>query len=259
MDPWRKAQFDKLKASGYLDAYEDMVRRMNVPFFWSDADGLILANGTLCLIDTGTRKIGVTCDHVYDEYLKARLKDDHVETQFGGTTVYPETRLIARDHVLDLATFDVPEVLVYASEESFYHTPPKWPPNPVSMEDVVLYGGYPQSERIVRHGNVNSGFQYFATRVNSVDPEKIALEPSVQDVYWPGHDGEPINDRFGGHSGGPVYRVIDGGMNGELLDRVELVGFIYNKVFDLIFARHVRHVGAGGTLASSFALSPGPR
>jgi hypothetical protein len=253
MEDWRRQEFDKLYATGYLQIYSDMAMNMNVPFWWSrqaaDQPPEILGNGTVCLVDTGTSKIGVTCDHVYQEFLDHCGSEINVEAQFGSNTISPSSRLIARDKNLDLATFDLPEVQVYASRRNFYHTPPSWPPPAINTDDVVLYGGYPQSERRVEGGRVNSGFQYFITRVNDVLPDKIVLEPGIGNLYWPGHVGERINDKFGGHSGGPVYRVIDG-IKGESFDRVELVGFIYNRLLDdLVLAKHVRHVKADGTLA----------
>jgi len=48
-----------------------------------------------------------------------------------------------------------------------------------------------------------------------------------------------------------VYRVIDANLeNGELLDRLELVGFIPNRVMDLVFARPAQFIKEDGTIAS---------
>jgi len=66
-----------------------------------------------------------------------------------------------------------------------------------------------------------------------------------------GHEGETINQNWGGQSGGPVYRVIDANLeNAELLDRLELVGFIYNRVMDLVLARPAQFIKEDGTIAS---------
>ena len=49
---------------------------------------------------------------------------------------------------------------------------------------------------------------------------------------------EQINDQFHGQSGGPVYRVIDANpAAGEVVDRLEFVGIIYNRLMDLVLAR----------------------
>jgi hypothetical protein len=65
-----------------------------------------------------------------------------------------------------------------------------------------------------------------------------------------GHEGEQINDLFHGQSGGPVYRVIDANPErGEVVDRLELVGIIYNRVMDLVLARPPGLINADGTSA----------
>ncbi len=180
--------------------------------------------------------------------LADRGRHPGITAQFGGNTIDPESRLIARDTHLDLATFDVPEVFLHGSFGYYYHTPPQWPPRPVEPADVVLYGGYPQSLRKEASGQVINPFQWFSTRVNEVKQSLIVLEPGVGQAYWPGHRGEKLNDSFGGQSGGPVYRVIDAQSPGEPADHLELVGFIYNKLSDLVLARHARHVQSDGTL-----------
>ncbi len=47
-------------------------------------------------------------------------------------------------------------------------------------------------------------------------------------------------------SGGGVYRLIEG----QPLDRVELVGFIYehSETFDLMLARHAEFIAADGEI-----------
>jgi hypothetical protein len=53
-----------------------------------------------------------------------------------------------------------------------------------------------------------------------------------------------------GQSGGPVYRVIDQNLDrGEIVDRLELLGIIYNRVFDIVLARPAGLVDANGIIA----------
>lgn len=87
--------------------------------------------------------------------------------------------------------------------------------------------------------------------MNEANGERIALDPDIPNMHWPGHEGEQINDQFHGHSGGPVYRVIDANLErGEVVDRLELVGIIYNRVMELVLARPVTLINADGTLAA---------
>lgn len=255
MDERRERQFDELARIGYLRNYEEMVRNTCAPFWWStEGEGgkpKILNNGTMCFLNTGEAHIGITADHVYAAYERQHSEFGDIEAQLGNNRFAPEDFLIDRDAGLDLATFRVPEVFVSASETAFHHNALKWPQDRVRGRDVLLHGGYPQVLRNQRTGEVDYGFQYFVTRVNAVRDMDIVLEPSPENVYWPGRKGESINTAWGGQSGGPVYRIIDadlrqGGI--EVVDRVELVGFIYNAVLDLVIARHSDFVLGDGKL-----------
>src|SRR5262245_2590798 len=94
----------------YLAVLGEMAMRMTTGFWWSSKMGedvpLVCGNGTLCLINTGVRHIGVTCDHVYQGYLDDRNRYNDVECQFGQNTFDPELHLIDRSPLgeLDLAT-----------------------------------------------------------------------------------------------------------------------------------------------------------
>jgi hypothetical protein len=69
-------------------------------------------------------------------------------------------------------------------------------------------------------------------------------------MHWPGHEGEQINDQFHGQSGGPVYRVIDANREaGQIVDRLEFVGIIYNRVMELVLARPAGLINADGNIA----------
>lgn len=114
MNDWRW-QPDRLHAAGYLQQFSGMAMNMCVPFWLSSGPqggAKVRQNGTLCYFNTATRRIGITADHVYAGYLADKEAYDEVECQFGGSTVNPEDRLIARSQKYDLATFDVPEVVV---------------------------------------------------------------------------------------------------------------------------------------------------
>ena len=86
--------------------------------------------------------------------------------------------------------------------------------------------------------------------MQDANADRIALEPGVSKVYWPGHEGEEMNNSFAGQSGGPVYRVIEADLSkGEALDRLELVGIVDRQIMeDLVLARPVGRVGANGQL-----------
>ena len=64
----------------------------------------------------------------------------------------------------------------------------------------------------------------------------IVVTAGNPDTYWPNKpDGEDVNTKPFGYSGGPVYRVDEQGKRPFL----ELVGFIYEFSFEpVMLARH---------------------
>lgn len=219
------------------------------PFWWHGEreDGFyrILGNGTICFVNTGERLIGVTADHVFSGYLKDKARCQAFACQFGGSTIDPETYLIDRSEDLDLATFNVPSVLVSAAKASV-HYPSQWPTEAVREREVVLLGGYPGILRKPKDTNADFPFQSFATAVVAASPTNITLHLDLPNVHWPLHEGEQINPELGGQSGGPVFRVIEGAP----IDRLELVGFIYefSVSLNVMLARHASAVDADGRI-----------
>lgn len=249
MDEKRKSLFNRLEVSGYLPAMRQLIMRMSAPFWWHGLDERgryrVFHNGTLCVLHTGVEQIGVTADHVYEQYQVDKDRCASFGCQFGGATVEPEKWLIDRNQKADLATFHIPDVIL-APATLYPHHPVQWPTEPVHEREAVIYGGYPGSLREEKEVTVESPFQTLASAVTSVSPDKMGLYLDLANLHWPFHEGEQINAKLGGMSGGGVYRVIEG----KPLDRIELVGFIYehSETFDLMFARHAKFIAADGTI-----------
>ena len=235
MDETFEQHIDRLDKSGYLKNYSGMAMNMCGAFWWSTQpegkEATILQNGTVCFVNTGSRHIGITCDHVFQGYLDDKRQHENVECQFGNNRFDPEKYLIDRspESKYDLATFEVPEVFVTASLRHYHHNALKWPPDPAIDKNVLLYGGYPQVLRDPKGNQVEFPFQWFVSPVSSIDPDRMILDPVLDRLYWPGHEGEQINMKWWGQSGGPVYRVVDASPVGSVVDRLELVGFIYRQ------------------------------
>jgi hypothetical protein len=256
MNEQQKTYVRKLQESGYLSQLRQFAMARCAPFFWSMQEPgkppALLHNGTICYVRTGQRDIGITANHVYQglpySYLTEFVTMPSVEAQFGGSTIYPETRFIDATNPLDVATFSVPEVFVHAGYKSL-HSPSGWPPMPLTKGEWVIYGGYPGTLREPGTGQIVWPFQSFIWRANDVTEQNIVLRPDFPNLVWPGHEEERINENLGGISGGPVFRVIE-----KLADEkrvyLELVGIIYQyqPAYDLLLARHIRHVLADGSL-----------
>jgi len=248
MDDKRKAIFDQLEVDGYLPEMRKLVMRMATPFWWSgiDENGRLRAfhNGTLTVFHSGVRQIGVTADHVYQQYLIDKGRLECFGCQFGGATAGPEKWLIDRSRKADLATFQIPDVILGLANLHPHH-PVQWPTEQAREREVVIYGGYPGSLREERGEVIETPFETLASAVTSVSPLQLGLHIDMANLYWPFHEDEQINAALGGMSGGGVYRVIR-----EPLERVELIGFIYehSEQFDLMFARHARFIAEDGAI-----------
>jgi len=250
VEQWRKDACDRLERAGYLPEMRKLAMMLCAPFWWHGEDDngqyRIFHNGTICFLNTGTRLIGVTADHVYRKYLADKARYKVFECQFGGSTVDPERYLIDRCERLDLATFDIPSVLVSAAGSSVHH-PPQWPTESVREREVVLFCGFPGILREAKDVKAGFPFQTFATAVISVSPDNITLHVDLPNLHWPLHDGEIINPELGGQSGGPVFRVVEG----TLINRLEIVGFIYEISPSLVMARHVSRIASDGRILST--------
>jgi hypothetical protein len=253
MNEEQKAAFQKLEDSGYLPRLREFAMSKCAPFFWSSQEAgqppKILHNGTICYVRTGQRDIAITANHVYQKYLDDLERFPSVEAQFGGSTIYPERRLIDRDARLDLATFDVPEVFVTAGAKA-YHTPASWPPPPLKQGELVLYGGCPGALREPDGRDIVWPFQSFTWLATEVTDVSIALHVDFQNLFWPGHENERINENPGGISGGPVFRVIEDLQGADKRVYLELAGIAYEYYdpWETVLARHIRHVSADGSL-----------
>jgi hypothetical protein len=257
MDPITKRRFERLHNIGYLRLMQEMAMAMAAPFTWSCYSGGTLVkatNGTISFVNTGTAPIGITADHVYEEFLRDRSTFADVHCQFGGNTFDPEGYFIDRSssQELDLATFRVPEIFLSSSiRRAYHHQAPVWPPSPLDGDEAILAGGFPNLLREDHPDRYDSAFQTYIGPASGVDGSRFFVDIDTEQLYWPGHEGETINNQWGGQSGGPVYRVIDADGDSEPVDRLELVGIIYQRYMTTVIARGLADVSADGTINRS--------
>lgn len=91
MDEKQKAGFRELEKSGYLKQVREFAMARCVPFLWRTQEAgqppRLLHNGTICYVDTGQRQIGITNNHVYQQYIEDLANFTNVEAQFNGNTM----------------------------------------------------------------------------------------------------------------------------------------------------------------------------
>ena len=249
MNAKKHTAFDIAEKNGYLPGLRQIAKQSCVPFWWhgvsSNNEYKILHNGTLCLLDTGSNKIGITADHVYSEYLQNKQANPDIVCQIGGNTFLPENRVIDRSSELDLATFELSDIIVAASG-GYFHAPRHWPTGVVTEGDAILLGGYPGLLREEHHATADIPFQWFAGAATSVSPLNVSLNIDFKNLHQPLKPNSPLNPQLGGMSGGPVFRLVPG-----IIEHLELVGFIYeyHESFELILARPTICLQSSGQLA----------
>lgn len=247
MEPERRRQIDRAEAAGYLPQLRALAKRTTVPiWWWSESlqiDKSILHNGTFCAVDTGSKTVCVTADHVYAQYLADTEKYGDIECQIGNVRIRLEDYVIDRDSTIDLATFDVSPILIAGSQIEA-HAAHKWPPSSLKEKEIVALGGYPGSFRRERSTEVDFSFVTFFVPVAQASEGHSAFQLNLKDSYWPdGSGGVPERSELGGMSGGPIFRYHPGP-----IEFLELAGFVYqaNSEFGLIRGRHASCVSRAG-------------
>lgn len=250
----QKAAFLQLEKSGYLPGLREHAMARCVPFFWSskgERKADYQHNGTVCYVDTGSRHIGITADHVYQEYLRDLAELPDVVAQFNGNTIAPETRLIARNKELDLATFDIPPIFVSShSRACVHHVDSPWPSEPLQAGELVLYGGYPGALKEFGPGTLDFAFQTFTWLVTEVTPTNLVMHVDFPNLYSPGDEEKNINEHLGGVSGGPVFRLREHLTKEPKKVEFDLVGIVhdYHAGMEVMRARPISYIRPDGTL-----------
>ena len=257
MDAAKRAALQRVIDSGYVHTIQELAKGITAPFWWhEDFDEhdlaenprpIIKANGTITFVDTGEKILGVTNDHVYQGYLSSLENDSSLICQIGAASFRPEERIIDRSPPktgLDLATFDLSDVLVNASM-SRIHRSRGWPPPDAQVDDLVVLGGWPGTFRDERLGALNAYFASFITRIDSSIPEHSRTSVNVTEAIPSGKLILPDDPDLGGSSGGPILRIRE-----ETTVTLELVGFIYeySQAWQVVLARHANRVSADGTI-----------
>ena len=210
---------NELLAGGLDDVYRNILRHCCVPIYWSKKEGdklNLLHNGTLTLIKTPQRVIGITAAHVIRQ-LEKDQQCSEVVLQFSNAVIQDISSLIIDiSDKYDLATISLEQETL----ENFgkYIIPLEtWPPKPPEEGKGILIAGYPGVERLLT-GNREVNFGLFTAIVVSrmVNDTQISwlLEPEYQIPNTP-ISPPPPEYNLGGVSGGPMIGVFE--TNGGLI------------------------------------------
>jgi hypothetical protein len=197
----------------------------------------IITNGSFGLVDTGKRKVLVTCHHVWEGFQAEYSKDPNVKICLCLDTENPVymsgNNLIDCDKDVDLATFDMAEFLPACRQLQFFNLLSK-PPTVVKKDDTLFLIGFPGCQRKPGNQFIEFGRQPFGVIVSTVEDPRF--QANVTNVNW-----EP--KKFGGISGCPAFLVTAGRAN-----EIQLAGFAQAVMMNHLFFVHANRINPDGTI-----------
>jgi hypothetical protein len=184
----------------------------------------IHANGTVALIDTGSRRVLVTCEHVWSYFVNFRI--EHKEARFAvvfrngpGLPIHvDDASLIDCDTELDLAVFDAGLFDEAKGFKEFYRIY-RFPVVDPKPRQPISFVGFPGEARRGSEVVGHFGYSSFGLTVSDVSSSLIVLANTDPRILRDNHGNQVPPIDIGGMSGAPAYtRTSSGGFN--------LVGFV---------------------------------
>jgi hypothetical protein len=186
----------------------------------------MIDNGTFSLIDTGERRLLITCHHVWQAYLDCRTKNPDailgINLGDGDASIafaFPGRQLIEADPDLDLAVFDFEPGQIRVNGVPVKHQKDWFPARQCPIPKIgegqyVALMGFP-GKRITKEGMLCT----FSTQVLPLKVSGVGRKQLY--ILNEGENAEVLNDIkswLGGLSGSPAYAL------GE--DGASLIGFV---------------------------------
>lgn len=207
----------------------------------------VIANGGFGLVDTGKRKLLVTCQHVWQIFQEEQSRDPEVRMcvclDKQRPVVFDQNHPIDQDSALDLATFDISPVLAACRGRQFYNLAQNPAPRVKVRDKLVLLGNQGQF-RFGSEQGLTFGTTTYACEVSDVSGLRVIADLSkarnkfvVEAVGRP----KPNTSPHGGISGSPCF-LVQG-------DRpVRLIGFVTDDWLNSLWFTHARCLNPDGTL-----------
>jgi hypothetical protein len=228
----------------YLRQFQESAKTQCSAVHWRDHDG-VPHNGTMTFLRTSKCVLGITNRHVADA-IEGLDDDTRVVLQLGGARFSPN-RLIAMHPNLDLATFELSDVML-ATAGAFAASVTNWPPPLPCEEDYLILGGYPAVYRNQRESEIDFYFTSFIGKINCKPGRNISMVLDIENGTSLSNHRIETTTPLGGCSGGPVFRYVDSGY----IERMELTGIIHesNEGSDYVLAHDLTSLNEDGTFSS---------
>jgi hypothetical protein len=208
----------------------------------------LFANATVALIDTGSKKLLITCAHVWHEFLDYRqgVPTARLYTIFAngfGFPIHLADEPLDVDQGIDLAVFEAKPENWDMGHKEFYRID-RWPIPKAKNGDPLIFLGFPGAARDTLSGFGNFQYASFGMIVSDVSDRKLVIVGRHSDGQLLDNFGNKVPPMsVGGLSGSPAY-VRDGKA------RFLLTGFVQmgRTSSDDIFLTHASFLNRDGTL-----------
>lgn len=215
------------------------MQKFTGPIFFTDSHemplGSVTANGSFGLVDTGSKKLLVTCYHVWEEFQKAALENPDSRMCICPDQKHPiifsPAKPLGEDRNLDVVTFDIASLVEFFGADKFYPINQKPPPK-VEKTDALFFIGYPGNLRCVLDEKLGVGRAPYAVACCSVDG--LRFQSDISKI-------KTAPDKYGGISGCPCFLVRES-------KPIQLVGFATAVWTKYLFFTHARCLNLDGTI-----------
>ena len=222
-----------------LAAFQHQVEPYSGPIFFTKSLRTPLGNvtnsGSFGLVDTGKKKLLVTCHHVWQGFQEECSKEPDLKMCIclDKPFCFAPTGPVGEDKSLDIATFDIDPQLGGSTRSKFCPWDQNAAPT-IVKKDPLLFIGYPAHLRHDGAQFIKFGRSPFWMKTDCVNDRKLLCNTGRLTVKTP-------PEEFPGMSGCPCFLVRD-------YKSVELAGFVSEVGFGQLIITLARCISNDGTV-----------
>jgi hypothetical protein len=207
----------------------------------------LVASGGFGLVDTGQRKLLITCHHVWEGFEEERRKNSNVRLCIcldgQPPVVFDQYQPVDQDRTLDIATFDITPVLEFCGGRRFYPLNRNPPPR-VAKGDWVVVLGNQGLFRLANEEGLCFGVTTYALKVSDASRSQVVADLSNARMKYKSSPPLATNTNaspHGGISGSPCFLMRKN-------KQARLIGFATADWKNSIWFTHIRCLNADGTI-----------
>jgi hypothetical protein len=199
-------QRPRISKDDLIFVIEPQVRRFCGPLFFTNSlhtpSGNIPHNGSFGLINTGEKKLMVTCHHVWNKFKE--LRSENPKLMFGvcfdmpkPVTIEMDSLFVDEDKRCDLVTFDMQSLLPICGGLEFFNLYQNRPPK-INVGDVLYLIGFPGKGR--QDGENSIGFPRQPIGVQATEIGNFGFYADVGNLEVYADERKPLFPSAGGQA-----------------------------------------------------------